>query len=58
LAPGTICRCGQEAISIVCSRGILDLLEVQAESGKRIQCRDCAHNYRLGQRMEASSDDS
>ncbi len=30
---------------------MLELLEVQNESGKRMHCRDCAHNYRLGQVM-------
>jgi len=49
--PGTICLCSREAISVVCGQGVLDLLEVQSESGKRMQCGDCAHNYRLGQKM-------
>lgn len=51
LASGTICLCGGEAISVACGMGVLDLLEVQSESGKRLHCRDCAHNYRLGQKM-------
>lgn len=49
--PGTICQCSRWAISVVCGAGVLDLLEIQSESGKRLHCRDCAHNYRLGQQM-------
>ncbi len=51
LDPGTICVCGNEAISVVCGEGVIDLLEIQSESGKRLHCRDCAHNYRFGQTM-------
>jgi methionyl-tRNA formyltransferase len=50
LEPGTICLCG-DAISVACGSGVIDLLEIQSNSGKRLHCRDCAHNYRLGQVM-------
>jgi len=50
LEPGTICLCG-EVISVVCGEGVIDLLEIQSESGKRLHCRDCAHNFRTGQMM-------
>jgi methionyl-tRNA formyltransferase len=53
LEPGTICQCGGDAISVACGSGVIDLLEIQTDSGKRLHCRDCAHNYRLGQKMEA-----
>ncbi len=49
LKPGTICLCSNAAISVVCGEGVLDLLEIQAASGKRLYCSECAHNYRLGQ---------
>ena len=49
--PGTICQCSPQAISVACGEGVLELLEIQSESGKRLHCRDCAHNYRLGQQM-------
>jgi len=49
--PGTICLCSREAMSVVCGSGVVDLLEIQSESGKRLHCRDCAHNYRMGQKM-------
>ena len=51
LAAGTICLCSPRAISVACGSGVLDLLEIQSESGKRMHCRDCAHNYRFGQTM-------
>ena len=51
LAAGTICLCSPRAISVACGSGVLDLLEIQTESGKRMHCRDCAHNYRFGQTM-------
>jgi methionyl-tRNA formyltransferase len=49
--PGTICACGAEGIQVACGEGVLDLLEIQSENGRRMLCRDCAHNYRFGQRM-------
>ena len=51
IPPGTICLCSAQAISVACGSGVLDLLEIQSESGKRMHCRDCAHNYRFGQTM-------
>lgn len=50
LEPGTICSCGG-LVRVATGDGVLELLEVQNESGKRMHCRDCAHNYRLGQVM-------
>jgi methionyl-tRNA formyltransferase len=58
LEPGTICSCAREAISVVCGAGVLDLLEIQTDSGKRMNCRECAHNYRFGQKMEALKHDA
>ncbi len=51
LPEGTICQCSGDRISVACGQGVLDLLEIQTGSGKRMSCRDCAHNYRLGQLM-------
>lgn len=48
---GTVCVCSEQAISVACGKGAVDLLEIQSESGRRMHCRDCAHNYRLGQQM-------
>lgn len=50
LEPGTICLCG-EFISVACGEGVLDIIEIQSDSGKRLHCRDCAHNFRTGQTM-------
>ncbi|MGI6333395.1 MAG: methionyl-tRNA formyltransferase [Saccharofermentanales bacterium] len=52
LEPGTVCDCQGDAISVACGEGVIDLLEIQTDSGKKMQCRDCSHNYRLGQMME------
>ncbi len=52
LEPGTICDCQGDAIRVACGEGVIDLLEIQTDSGKKMHCRDCAHNYRLGQMME------
>jgi methionyl-tRNA formyltransferase len=52
MEPGTICHCSGDAIRVACGTGVLDLLEIQSASGKRLHCRDCAHNYHLGQKME------
>ncbi|MEA4888423.1 MAG: methionyl-tRNA formyltransferase [Clostridiaceae bacterium] len=55
LPAGTLCVCGAGTMSVACGEGVLDLLEIQSESGKRLHCRDCAHNYRLGQKMGGGS---
>jgi len=51
MTPGTICQCGRQAISVACGSGAVDLLEIQTESGKKMSCCECAHNYRLGQQL-------
>jgi methionyl-tRNA formyltransferase len=50
LEPGTICSCGG-LVRVATGDGVLELLEVQNQSGRRMHCRDCAHNYTLGQIM-------
>lgn len=55
MEPGTICHCSKDAIRVACGTGVLDVLEIQSASGKRLLCRDCAHNYHLGQKMERDS---
>lgn len=49
--PGAIVACTSSAILVACGSGILELLEIQTESGRRMHCRDCAHNYPLGTRL-------
>lgn len=53
--PGVICSCGSEAISVACGEGVLELLVIQSDSGKRLHCKDCAHNFRSGQTMGGES---
>lgn len=55
---GMICACGREAISVVCGGGVIDLLEVQSEAGRRMHCRDCAHNFTQGMMMGDVEDDA
>lgn len=50
-APGTVCDCGGDVISVACGKGVLNLLEIQTESGRRMFSSACSHNYRLGQTM-------
>lgn len=50
-APGTVCDCGGDVISVACGDGVLNLLEIQTESGRRMASATCSHNYRLGQTM-------
>jgi methionyl-tRNA formyltransferase len=46
--PGTVCASDGEGIHVVCGSGVLDLLEIQPEGGRRLASRECAHNYRPG----------
>jgi methionyl-tRNA formyltransferase len=55
LEPGTICACG-EILSVATGDGVIELLEVQNQSGRRMHCRDCAHNYKLGEIMGGKLD--
>ncbi len=34
LEPGTICDCQGDAIRVACGEGVIDLLEIQTDSGK------------------------
>jgi len=56
LEPGTICACSPDAIRVACGSGVLELLEIQTDAGRRLFCRDCAHNYRFGSRMGGKPD--
>lgn len=51
LEPGTIVACTADAILVACRSGIIELLEIQTEAGRRMNCRDCAHNYRFINRL-------
>lgn len=48
LMPGTLCAISDDAIHVVCGDGVIDLLDIQPESGRRMLCLECAHNYKPG----------
>lgn len=56
LEPGTVCACAGDAIQVICGAGILELLEIQSDAGRRMACSDCSHNYRFGTRMGGKTD--
>lgn len=56
MEPGTICSCG-EMIRVAAGKGVVELLEVQNQSGKRMKCRDCSHNYKMGELMGGKMQD-
>ncbi len=56
LMPGTVCTNGGQTIQVVCGSGVLELLEIQPDAGRRMACRDCSHNYRFGIRMGGNTD--
>ena len=56
MAPGRICATGTDSISVVCGVGVIDLLEIQTDAGKRMLCRDCGHNYQSGLMMGDDED--
>ena len=51
MAPGYVCASGADSISVVCGDGVIDLLEIQTDAGRRMLCRDCGHNYQPGLKM-------
>jgi len=57
MAPGRICATGPDSISVVCGDGVIDLLEIQPDAGRRMLCRDCGHNYQPGLMMGDDVDD-
>ncbi len=46
--PGEIVSCHCGWLEVACGTGSLALLEIQADSGKRLPTSCCAHNYRPG----------
>ena len=56
LAPGTVCTAGRETIQVACGTGVIELLEIQPDAGRRMACRDCSHNYRYGVQMGGNND--
>lgn len=51
--PGTILRLSNEGLDVACGDGILRIIELQPESGRRMQVRDylCGHTILEGERL-------
>lgn len=50
LPPGTISEAGK-CLKVACAKGCLELLVLQLPSGKTLEAKDCAHNFKVGQRF-------
>lgn len=47
--PGTILETDKEAISTACGQGVLKILGIQFENGKRMDVSMCWHNFSVGE---------
>ncbi|HHW47147.1 MAG TPA: methionyl-tRNA formyltransferase [Clostridiaceae bacterium] len=47
--PGTICRIEKEMLRVVTGDGILDILEIQFDNGRRMSIQECWHNMDEGE---------
>jgi len=46
--PGTVVKAKGENLIVKCGNGFLKVKELQQPGGKRLQARDCAHNFAVG----------
>ena len=46
--PGTVVKAKGENLIVKCGSGFLKIKELQQPGGKRLQARDCAHNFTVG----------
>jgi methionyl-tRNA formyltransferase len=46
--PGTVVKAKGENLIVKCGRGFLKVKELQQPGGKRLNARDCAHNFAAG----------
>ena len=46
--PGTVVKAKGENLIVKCGKGFLKIKELQVPGGKRLQSRDCAHNFTVG----------
>ena len=46
--PGTVVKAKGENLIVKCGIGFLKIKELQQPGGKRLQARDCAHNFTVG----------
>ncbi len=55
ILPGTIWASEPDGIHVACGDGVIDLLEIQPEGGRRLSSHECAHNYRAGHSFGGAS---
>jgi methionyl-tRNA formyltransferase len=53
--PGSVLSTAKSGITVACGSGVLVLLCVQPESGRRMEVCDCAHNYRIGEQFDGAA---
>jgi methionyl-tRNA formyltransferase len=46
--PGTVVKAKGENLIVKCGNGYLKVKELQQPGGKRLNARDCAHNFVVG----------
>ncbi|MCR5328625.1 MAG: methionyl-tRNA formyltransferase [Saccharofermentans sp.] len=46
--PGTVVKAKGENLIVKCGNGFLKIKELQQPGGKRLQAKDCAHNFKAG----------
>ena len=48
---GTICSCGREGIMVAAGRGMVNILEIQFDCGRKMGVEECWHNFREGETL-------
>ncbi|MBR4947665.1 MAG: methionyl-tRNA formyltransferase [Clostridiales bacterium] len=49
--PGVVVRAKGENLIVKCGKGFLKIKELQQPGGKRLNARDCAHNFTVGKQI-------
>lgn len=49
--PGTVVKAKGENLIVKCGTGFLKIKELQQPGGKRLQAKDCAHNFKVGEQV-------
>lgn len=49
--PGVVVRAKGENLIVKCGKGFLKIKELQQPGGKRLNARDCAHNFTVGRQI-------
>jgi methionyl-tRNA formyltransferase len=47
--PGTLIKADRNGLSVACGAGILTILGIQFENGRRMDAADCWHNFTIGE---------